>query len=96
MQRCSQSIGAIAGALAKAQIELANPNLQMKSRLPRSPCHGDRLRLDNGLTGDTVTADDAEGAANEPFAGIVAGDQKCPRLPDKTRVFAKGQSLIQG
>jgi len=25
MQRCSESIGLIAGALAKAQIELANP-----------------------------------------------------------------------
>jgi hypothetical protein len=34
-------------------------NLQMKSRLPRSPWYGDRLRLDNGLTGDVVTADDA-------------------------------------
>ena len=34
-------------------------NLQMKSRLPRSPWHGAQLRLDNGLTGDTVTVDDA-------------------------------------
>jgi hypothetical protein len=28
--------------------------LEMKSRLPRSPWHGDRLRLDNGLTGTTI------------------------------------------
>jgi hypothetical protein len=34
-------------------------NLQMKSRLPRSPYHGDQLRLDNGLTGNIVTAGDA-------------------------------------
>jgi hypothetical protein len=34
-------------------------NLEIKSRLPRSPWNGDRLRLDNGLTGNTVTADDA-------------------------------------
>jgi hypothetical protein len=33
--------------------------LQMKSRLPRSPFQGDRLRLDNGLTGNTVTENDA-------------------------------------
>jgi hypothetical protein len=30
----------------------------MKSRLPRSPFDGDRLRLDNGLSGNTITADD--------------------------------------
>jgi hypothetical protein len=34
-------------------------NLQMKSRLPRSPWWGNQLRLDNGLTGNIVTADDA-------------------------------------
>ena len=34
-------------------------NLQMKSRFPRSPWVGDRLRLDNGLSGNTITADDA-------------------------------------
>jgi hypothetical protein len=33
-------------------------NLEMKSRLPRSPFQGDRLRLDNGLSGNTITADD--------------------------------------
>ena len=34
-------------------------NLKMKSRFPRSPWVGDRLRLDNGLSGNTITADDA-------------------------------------
>ena len=34
-------------------------NLQMKSRMPRSPFQGDRLRLDNGLSGNTITAADA-------------------------------------
>ncbi len=34
-------------------------NLQMKSRFPRSPFQGDRLRLDNGLSGNTITAHDA-------------------------------------
>jgi hypothetical protein len=34
-------------------------NLQMKSRLPRSPYDGNRLRLDNGLSGNTITAADA-------------------------------------
>jgi hypothetical protein len=34
-------------------------NLQMKSRLPRSPWHGDRLRLDNGLANSGITAEDA-------------------------------------
>ena len=29
-------------------------NLQMKSRLPRSPWYGDRLRLDNGLSDTTI------------------------------------------
>jgi len=36
MQRCSQSIGAIAGALAKAQIELANPEKSLIATI-RSP-----------------------------------------------------------
>src|SRR5258705_11549911 len=34
-------------------------NSQMKSRFPRSPWQGDRLRLDNGLSGNTITTDDA-------------------------------------
>jgi hypothetical protein len=34
-------------------------NLEMKSRLPRSPFQGDRLRLDNGLSGNTITEHDA-------------------------------------
>jgi hypothetical protein len=33
-------------------------NLEMRSRLPRSPFQGSRLRLDNGLSGNTITADD--------------------------------------
>src|SRR5258706_1367103 len=41
MQRCSESIGAIAGALAKAQIELANPEKSLtatiRSPFPREP-----------------------------------------------------------
>jgi hypothetical protein len=36
MQRSSQSIGAIAGALAKAQIELANPKKSLTATI-RSP-----------------------------------------------------------
>jgi len=36
MQRCSESIGAIAGALAKAQIELANPEKSLTATI-RSP-----------------------------------------------------------
>jgi hypothetical protein len=43
--------------VAKKIIEFFN--LQMKSRLPRSPYDGDRLRLDNGLSGNTITAADA-------------------------------------
>jgi hypothetical protein len=31
----------------------------MKSRLPRSPWAGGRLRLNNGLSGDTITEDQA-------------------------------------
>jgi hypothetical protein len=42
---------------AKRTIEFFNA--EMKSRLPRSPWQGDRLRLDNGLTGNTITEDDA-------------------------------------
>lgn len=36
MQRSSESIGAIAGALAKAQIELANPEKSLTATI-RSP-----------------------------------------------------------
>jgi hypothetical protein len=36
MQRCSQTIGLIAGALAKAQIELANPEKSLTATI-RSP-----------------------------------------------------------
>src|SRR5258706_10880218 len=36
MQRCSESIGAIAGALAKAQIELSNPEKSLTATI-RSP-----------------------------------------------------------
>jgi len=36
MQRCSESIGAIAGALAKAQAELANPEKSLTATI-RSP-----------------------------------------------------------
>src|SRR5882724_11250254 len=36
MQRCSETIGAIAGALAKAQIELANPEKSLTATI-RSP-----------------------------------------------------------
>jgi hypothetical protein len=43
-------------------------NFQMKSRLPRSPWHGDSLRLDNGLTGNTVTVDDAAMPRLEPIS----------------------------
>src|SRR4051812_39441040 len=43
MQRCSETIGAIAGALAKAQIELANPEKSLTATI-RSPFprEGDR------------------------------------------------------
>ena len=43
MQRCSESIGLIAGALAKAQIELANPEKSLTATI-RSPFprEGDR------------------------------------------------------
>ena len=34
MQRSSETIGAIAGALAKAQIELANPEKSLAARGP--------------------------------------------------------------
>jgi len=41
MQRCSETIGLIAGALAKAQIELANPEKSLtaiiRSPFPREP-----------------------------------------------------------
>jgi hypothetical protein len=33
MQRCSESIGLIAGALAKAQIELANPEKSLTATI---------------------------------------------------------------
>jgi hypothetical protein len=36
MQRCSETIGAIAGALAKAQIDLANPEKLLTATM-RSP-----------------------------------------------------------
>src|SRR5438045_9752544 len=54
MQRCSETIGAIAGALAKAQIELANPEKSLTATI-RSPFprEGDRsfryASLSNGL-----------------------------------------------
>jgi hypothetical protein len=54
MQRSSETIGAIAGALAKAQIELANPEKSLTAAL-RSPfpCEADRsfryASLANGL-----------------------------------------------
>jgi hypothetical protein len=43
MQRCSETIGLIAGALAKAQIELANPEKSLTATI-RSPFprEGDR------------------------------------------------------
>src|SRR5450759_2366332 len=43
MQRCSESIGAIAGALAKAQAEIANPEKSLTATI-RSPFprEGDR------------------------------------------------------
>src|SRR5438128_12642555 len=40
MQRSSESIGAIAGALAKAQIELANPEKSLTATI-RSPFPGE-------------------------------------------------------
>jgi hypothetical protein len=54
MQRCSQSIGAIAGTLAKTQIELGNPEKSLAATI-RSPFprEGDRsfryASLANGL-----------------------------------------------
>src|SRR5437879_7827353 len=43
MQRCSESIGAIAGALAKAQIELANPEKTLTATIRSSfPREADR------------------------------------------------------
>ncbi len=39
---------------AKKVIEFFNT--RMKSRLPRSPWEGDRIRLDDGLTGETVVS----------------------------------------
>jgi hypothetical protein len=41
MQRCSETIGAIASALAKAQIELANPEKSLTATSP-FPREGDR------------------------------------------------------
>jgi len=43
MQRCSETIGAIAGALAKAQVEIANPEKSLTATI-RSPFprEGDR------------------------------------------------------
>ena len=54
MQRSSESIGAIAGALAKAQIELANPEKSLtatiRSPFPREADRGFRYAsLANGL-----------------------------------------------
>ena len=47
MQRSSETIGLIAGALAKAQIELANPEKSMtatiRSPFPREPDRSFRL-----------------------------------------------------
>jgi hypothetical protein len=48
MQRCSESIGLIAGALAKAQIELANPEKSLTAhfRAEQLGCRrGPRARL---------------------------------------------------
>src|SRR4051812_20883609 len=43
MQRCSETIGAIAGALAKAQIELQNPEKSLTAIISsRFPREGDR------------------------------------------------------
>jgi hypothetical protein len=39
MQRCSETIGLIAGALAKAQTELANPEKSLTATI-RSPSQG--------------------------------------------------------
>ena len=39
-----------------AQKVLAFFNARLKSRLPLSPWQGDRLRLDDGLTGETVVS----------------------------------------
>jgi hypothetical protein len=64
MQRSSQSIGAIAGALAKAQIELANPEKSLTATV-RSPFprEGDRIfryasfrRLSSGQLRATISA----------------------------------------
>src|SRR2546429_8205657 len=54
MQRSSESIGAIAGALAKAQIELANPEKSLtatiQSRFPRESVRSFRYAsLSSGL-----------------------------------------------
>ena len=42
MHRCSESIGAIAAALAKAQTELTNPEKSLIATLPSPPAEGDR------------------------------------------------------
>ena len=45
MQRSSESIGAIAAALAKAQVELANPEKSLVATIRSpSPHEGDRSR----------------------------------------------------
>ena len=36
MQRCSETIGAIAGALAKAQVEIANPEESLTATIESS------------------------------------------------------------
>jgi hypothetical protein len=43
-------------------------NSRQKSRLPRSPFHGDELRLDDGLTGPTpkITAPQPEPVRLQP------------------------------
>jgi hypothetical protein len=46
MQRCSESIGLIAGALAKAQIELANPEKSLTATIHSPfPREDDRSRI---------------------------------------------------
>ena len=58
MQRSSDSIAAIAGALAKAQIELANPEKSLLATI-RSPFPGRPIELSGTLrlqVGSTLSA----------------------------------------
>ena len=56
MQRSSESIGAIAGALAKAQIELANPEKSLIATI-RSYRPGDKVTVTFVHGGQTKTAE---------------------------------------